>query len=61
MTRQLRTHPYVPDPAVPADPYAGTGYCAPPCCLPQRHPRHTLPDRTEAAAEQRRRLGESED
>ena len=57
--RRVRTHPYVPDPQELAD-HAGTRRCTT-CLMPQRHASHTLPDMPEAAAEDRRRLGESED
>lgn len=44
MTRRaLSRHAYVPDEGV-AD-HRGTRYCAATGCgLPQRHPRHTMPD-----------------
>lgn len=45
MTRRpLTVHAYVPDEAGVAD-HRGTRYCAATGCgLPEKHPRHTLPD-----------------
>lgn len=57
MTRRLGTHPFVADQTVPVD-RDGRAYCT--CGAPRDHERHTLPDNP-AAAEEARRLGESED
>lgn len=57
MTRRLGTHPFVADQTVPAD-HNGRAYCT--CGAPRDHERHDLPDNP-AAAEEARRLGESED
>lgn len=43
------------DPTVPPD-HKGRRYCT--CGALADHPRHNLPDTTEADAEQRRRVGE---
>lgn len=52
-------HQYIPDPSLGED-YLGHLRCAT-CGMPRNHARHDLPDTSEAAAEDRRRLGEHND